>query len=142
MKTDLKTPLEVDRDLLAAYDRVAGILGILTARYVESYLKALLSDLGSDPIQHIANELFYESYWSRELAEAAAERLEAYAIGEKLEDNPAASIITTEVTEYRPNDWRVKVYNLIKGRWRLIASDLWGEDEEDDAADSWKEDSK
>jgi hypothetical protein len=40
------------------------------------------------------------------------------------------------------DDWRVKVYNLFKGRWRLIASDLWGEDDEDDAADSWKGDSK
>jgi hypothetical protein len=142
MKTNLKLHLEIDRELLAAYDRVAGILGILTSRYVESYLKALLSDLGSDPVQHIANELFCESYRSRKLAEAAAERFEAFAISEKLQGNTAASTVTTEVTEYRPDDWRVKVYNLFKGRWKLIASTLWEEDDEDDAADSWKGDSK
>src|ERR1700693_4427182 len=107
----MKLPIEVDVRLLKPYERVAGILGVPVARYVESYLKALLDDLGLDPVQHVANELFYESYRSRELAEAAAEKLEAYAISEKLEDNPAASIITTEVTEYRPDDWRVKVYN-------------------------------
>jgi hypothetical protein len=138
MTKHLKTPLEIDRELLAAYDRVAGILGIPTSRYIESYLKALLNDLGSDPVQHIASELFYKSYRSRELAEAAAERFEAFAISEKLEGNTAASTVTTEVVEYRPDDWRVKVYNLFKGRWRLIASDPWGEDDEEDATDAWK----
>jgi hypothetical protein len=142
MKTDLKTPLEVDRELLAAYDRVAGILGIPTARYVKSYLKALLSDLGSDPVQHIANELFYESYRSRQLAEAAAERFEAFAISEKLEGNSAAVTVTTEVVEHQRGFWRVKVHYLTKAGWRLIASDLWGEDDDEDAADSWKGDSK
>jgi hypothetical protein len=135
MKTNLKLHLEVDRELLAAYDRVAGILGIPTSRYVESYLKALLSDLGSDPVQHIANELSYESYRSRKLAEAAAERFEAFAISEKLQGNTAASTVTTEVVEYQRGFWRVKVHCLTKAGWRLIAWDLW---DEDDRADSWK----
>jgi hypothetical protein len=80
MKTDLKIPFEIDRLLLVQYDLVAKILGIPVRRYVESYLQALINDLSPDPVEHIANEIFYESYRSRELAEAAAERLEAYAI--------------------------------------------------------------
>ena len=89
MRTNLKLHLEIDRELLAPYNQVAGILGIPPERYVTSYLEALLDDLGADPVQHIANELFYESYRSRELAEAAAERFEAYAIDEKLNGNTA-----------------------------------------------------
>jgi hypothetical protein len=140
MKTNLKLHLEIDRELLAPYNQVAGILGISTARYIESYLGALVHDLSPDPVQHIANELFYESYRSRELAEAAAERFEAFAIEEKLKGNSAAGTITTEVTEYQPGFWRVKVHYLTKTGWKLIAWDLW---DEDDRADGWKkEDSK
>jgi hypothetical protein len=139
MKDALKLPLEVDRELLVTYNQVAGILGIPPSRYVESYLKALLADLGSDPVLHIASELFYESYRSRELADAAAERFEAYAISQNLEGHPTAGTVTTEVVEYQRGFWRVKVHCLTKRGWKLIASDLGDEDDEDDAADSWKE---
>lgn len=135
MKTNLKLHLEIDRDLLAPYDRVAGILGISPQRYIQSYLAALLNDLGSDPVLHIASELSYESYPSRQLAESAAEKLEADAIGEKLNGNPDTSTVTTEVVEYQRGSWRVKVHLLTKTGWKLITWDLWDEDE---PADSWK----
>jgi hypothetical protein len=140
VKTNLKLHLEIDRDLLAPYNRVAGILGISPARYIQSYLVALLNDLGSDPALHIASELSYESYPSRQLAEAAAERLEADAITEKLNGNSVASSVTTDVVEHQRGLWRVKVHILTKTGWNLIAWDLWDEDE---SADLWKkEDSK
>src|ERR1700693_1208505 len=129
----MKLPIEVDVRLLKPYERVAGILGVPVARYVESYLKALLDDLGLDPVQHVANELFYESYRSRELAEAAAEKLEAYAIDEKLKGTSAASTITTDVTAYQQGYWRVKVHFLTKAGWKLVAADLWGEDDEEES---------
>jgi hypothetical protein len=140
MKTNLKLHLEIDRELLAPYDRVAGILGISPSRYIQSYLAALLKDLGSDPVLHIASELSFESYPSRKLAEAAAEKLEADAISEKLNGNSDASTVATEVVEYQRGFWRVKVHLLTKTGWKMIAWDLW---DEDDSADGWKtEDSK
>jgi hypothetical protein len=45
VKTNLKLHLEIDRDLLAPYNRVAGILGISPSRYIQSYLAALVKDL-------------------------------------------------------------------------------------------------
>jgi hypothetical protein len=48
MKDALKIPLEVDRELLLTYNKVARVLGVPMARYVESYLEALLNNLGSD----------------------------------------------------------------------------------------------
>jgi hypothetical protein len=80
------------------------------------------------------------SYPSRKSAEAAAERLEVYAIEEKLKGNPDIGTITTSVVERSPGDWSVKVSYLFKGGWKLIASDLWGEDDDDDQdeSDRWK----
>ena len=90
----------------------------------------------------IASELFYESYRSRKLAEAAAERFEAFEISEKLNGNPDASTVTTEVVEYQLGFWRVKVHLLTKTGWKLIAWDRDEEDKSSGVADSWKEDSK
>lgn len=140
MKTNLKLHLEIDRELLTPYDQVAGIPDISPSRYIQSYLTALLNDLGSDPVLHIANELPYESYTSRRLAEAAAEKLEADAINEKLNRNGAAGTVTTEVVEYQRGMWWVKVHVLSKTGWKLMAWDLW--DEEDSADFRKKEASK
>ena len=131
MKTNLKLHLEIDRDLLAPTNQGAGIPDISPERYIESYLVALLNDLAGDPVLHIANELFYQSYPSRELAEEAAEAFEADAISEKLNGDSAPSTVTTEVVQYRRGSWRVKVHLLTKTGWKLIAWDLW--DEEDRA---------
>ena len=133
----MKLSLEVDVRLLKPYERVARILGVPVARYIESYLKALLDDLGLDPVQHVANELFYESYRSRRLAEAAAEKLEAFAIEQKLEGNAMASVITTEVVEYQQGFWRVKVHFLTKTGWKLVAADLLGEDDDEESESDW-----
>ena len=140
MKTNLKLHLEIDRELLAPTNQGAGIPDISPERYIESYLVALLNDLAGDPVLHIANELFYQSYPSQELAEAAAERFEADAISKKLDGNSTASTATTEVVQYRRASWRVKVHLLTKTGWKLMAWDLW---DEDDSADfQKKEDSK
>jgi hypothetical protein len=139
VKTDLLIPIEVDRQLLVKYTLVARILGIPLLRYVESYLQTLLTDLTPDPVQHIANELFYESYRSRDLAEAAAERFETFAIEQKLEGNARVGTVSTSVEEYQKGCWRVKVHYLTAAGWNLIASDLWGEDDQDeDGANWWK----
>jgi hypothetical protein len=141
----MKTPIKIERQLLVHYRQVARILGIPTARYVETYLKILLTDLSLGPLEHIANELFYKSYDSREQAEAAAERFEAFAVEQRLAGNGDAGTITTEVVEHLPDDWRVKAYYLYKAGWRVIASDLWGEDEDDEdkrdrEGEEWKKD--
>jgi hypothetical protein len=135
----MKTTIEIDSDLLVQFNRISDILGISPAKYVESYLKALPADLGLDPVLHVANELFYESYRSPELAQAAAERLEAYAVEQKLEGNAAAGVISAEAVQYQTGFWRVKVSHLTWGSWHLIASDLWGED--DDEGEEWKQQS-
>ncbi len=54
------------------------------------------------------------SYPSRKSAEAAAERLEVYAIEEKLKGNPDIGTIPTSVVERSPGDWSVKVSYLFK----------------------------
>jgi hypothetical protein len=137
MKT--KVPIEIDSDLLVQFNRISAILGISPAEYVESYLKDLPANLGLDPVLYVANELYFESYQSRELAEAAAARLEAYAVEQKLDGNNIASVITTEVIEYQAGFWRVKVNHLTRLGWRVIASDLWGDD--DDEGEEWKQQS-
>lgn len=139
MKKSFTLPLEVDRELLEPYDRVARLLGVPFRGYVENYLRILASELETHPLQYIANEYVHTRYASRELAQAAAERFETYAIEEKLGGNSEVDTISASVAEYRPGDWRVKVYYLSQHGWKLIAADLWGEDDEDDAADSWKE---
>jgi hypothetical protein len=136
MKKCPKTCLEVDPELLAPYIRVAEILGVPFRRYVETYLEPLLNDLSPDPVQHIAFEMSHQSYQSRELAEAAAGRLEAYAIEQKLEGNAAASVICTEVAEYQAGFWRVKVNHLTRFGWRVVAADLWEDD--NDEGEEWK----
>ena len=47
------------------------------------------------------NELFYESYPSRDLAQAAAERFETFAIEQKLECNTYVGTVSTSVEEYQ-----------------------------------------
>jgi hypothetical protein len=133
----MKTPIEIDSDLLVHFNRISAILGISPAKYIETYLKDLSADLGHDPALHVANELFYQSYRSRELAEAAAEKLEAYAIEQKLEGNRTASVITTDIVEYQSGFWRVKVNHLTRLGWRVVASDLW-EDGDEDEGEEWK----
>jgi hypothetical protein len=64
-------------------------------------------------------------------------RLEAYAVEQRLEGNHAASVISTEVVEYQTGFWRVKVNHLTRLGWRVVASDLWGEDDEHQGED-WK----
>jgi hypothetical protein len=141
MKTNLKLHLEIDQELLAPCNQVAGIPGISSVSdYIERYLVALLNDLAGEPVLHIFNDLFYQSYPSRELAEAAAEGFEADAISKKLDGNSSASTVTTEVVQYRRGFWRVKVHLLTKTGWKLIAWDLW--DEEDRAYFSKKGASK
>jgi hypothetical protein len=54
---------------------------------------------------------------------------------EKLNGDSTASTVTTEVVQYRRGFWRVKVHLLTKTGWKLIAWDLW---DEDDRADFWK----
>jgi hypothetical protein len=137
MKRNCRLPLEVDQELLTTYNRIAVILGVPVSRYIESYVRVLLDDLGPDPVQHIAEELFHESYRSRVLAEAAAERLEAFAIEEKLRGNALASTVTTELVEYQRGYWRVKVHYLTKAGWKLVAADLWGEDDEEENESDW-----
>jgi hypothetical protein len=132
----VKTTVEIDSDLLVQFNRISAILGISPARYIESYLKDLPANLGQDPVLHVSNELFFESYRSRELAEAAAERLEAYAVEQQLEGSRVASVVSTEVVEYQTGFWRVKVNHLTRYGWRVVASDLW-EDDEDEGED-WK----
>jgi hypothetical protein len=138
MKTDLMIPIDVDRLLLVQYNTVAKILGVPVSRYLESYLRILSDELASNPLEWIANELFHNRHASREAAEAAAERFEAYAIEEKLAGNAAASTISASVAEYLPGDWRVKVHHLTRRGWRLIASDLWEEEDDQDESDWWK----
>jgi hypothetical protein len=140
MRTNLKLHLEIDRDLLAPNNQGTGIPDISPERYIESYLVALLNDLAGDPVLHVANELFYQSYPSRELAEEAAEGFEADAISEKLNGNSDASTVATEVVEYQRGFWRVKIHLLTKTGWKLIAWDLWDEEDNEDLRK--KEDSK
>jgi hypothetical protein len=129
MKTNLKLHLEIDRELLAPYNQVAGIPDISPSRYIERYLVALLKDLAGDPVLHIANDLFYQSYPSRELAEEAAEGFQAAATSKKLDGESAGGAVTTEVVQYRRGFWRVKVHLLTKTGWKLMAWDLWDEEE-------------
>jgi hypothetical protein len=124
----VKVPIEIDSDLLVQFNRISAVLGISPARYIETYLKDLLASLGQDPALYVANELFFNSYRSRELAEAAAE---------KLEGNGATSVISTEVVEYQDGFWRVKVNHLTHRGWRVVASDLW-EDGDEDEGEEWK----
>jgi hypothetical protein len=133
----MKVPIEIDSDLLVQFNRISAVLGISPARYIESYLKDLLASLGQDPALYVANELFFNSYPSRELAEAAAEKFEAYAIEQKLEGNGVASVISTEVVEYQSGFWRVKVNHLTHRGWRVVASDLW-EDGDENEGEEWK----
>ena len=46
--------------------------------------------------------------------------------------------VSTSVEQYQNGCWRVKVHYLTAAGWNLIASDLWGEDDEDES-DRWKE---
>ena len=133
------TTLKIRSQLLKPYRQVAKILGIPVASYLERYLQTLSSDLFGEPLQHIANEFWCTSYPTRSLAFAAAERFEAYAIEEKLKSNPDVGTIATSVVERSPGDWSVKASYLFKGGWKLIASDLWGDDDDDqDESDRWK----
>jgi hypothetical protein len=134
MRTAQKIPLRVDPSLLSNYAQVATILGVPLQQYVESYLRILTDELEANPLEWIANEFFHTPYRSRKLAEAAAEKFEAYAIDENLTGN-AEGTISTSVTEYAPGDWRVKVHYLSQHGWRLVASDLW-----EDEGEEWKED--
>jgi hypothetical protein len=133
----MKTTIEIDSDLLVTFNRISAVLGIPAAQYIESYLKDLPANLGQDPVLHVADELFYQSYRSQELAEAAAERFEAYAIEQQLEGNHAASVICTEVVLFQTGFWRVKVNHLTRLGWRVVASDLW-EDGDENECEKWK----
>jgi hypothetical protein len=131
------TTIRIKSQLLKPYRQVAKILGIPTASYLENYLAGTLSsDVGD-----IAEEFCSVSYPSQKNAEAAAERFEAYAIEEKL-GNPDISTFTTNVVERSPGNWSVKVSYLFRGRWKLITTDLWDEDGDDDRdeSESWKKD--
>jgi hypothetical protein len=97
----MKITIDIDSSLLVQFNRVSAVLGVSPDRYIESYQKDLPANLGRDPVLFVANELFFQSYPFRELAQAAAEQLEAYAVEQKLEGNHAASVISTEVVEYQ-----------------------------------------
>jgi hypothetical protein len=53
MKT---TIIEIDSELLFHFNRVAAVLGIAPAKYIESFLKELPANLGLDPVLFVANE--------------------------------------------------------------------------------------
>ena len=53
--------------------------------------------------------------------------------------NPDVSANATSVVERSHGDWSVKASYLFKGGWKLIASDVWGDDDDDqDESDRWK----
>ncbi len=107
MNSHKTTTVTVNCHLLKPYRQAAKILGIPVRQLVEEYLK-------------------------RECALAAAERFEAFAIEEKLKGSPHIGMVATKVLEHEGH-WVVKpdYLSTSKGsKWRTIASDLWGEEED------------
>ena len=127
MNSHKTTTVTVNCHLLKPYRQAAKILGIRVTQLVEEYL----SPFKGEPEQ-IGEEFRWTCYPKRECALAAAERFEAFAIEEKLKGSPHIGMVATKVLEHEGH-WVVKpdYLSTSKGsKWRTIASDLWGEEED------------
>ena len=127
MNSHKTTTVTVNSHLLKPYRQAAKILGIPVRQLVEEYL----SPFKGEPEQ-IGEEFRWTCYPKRECALAAAERFEAFAIEEKLKGSPHIGMVATKVLEHEGHSAVKPDYlSTSKGsKWRTIASDLWGEEED------------